>query len=351
MMVAIWTRSAFSEFVTIVNSTGRPAASTSPPSGLPFEAGALQQLLRVRHGTPRLRQRQVHPQLVARRHVAPERRRPPAIDEANDPLAVDRERHRAPKRQLSKPGLPARRLGQRLPGQIVEVEDEEREIDAGAEIRQLVVPLRLIAQQHLEIRGVQPGRDVRFPRLKPHRLRVGVRHDREHEPVEVRQTGPRAIDFPVERVPFEDDLLAGHVLLESIRPEARDVGGAGRQAPRLGQPAFQIWLLEQVPRQHRHVVEEPLGRRVWLAQIELHRLLIQLAHRNRFAADRAADPGTATRPFRRGTRETRTPHRLRRTGDRPRTGSRAAESRCTAGRPARPSRTSPAPAPFAAFRG
>ena len=45
-----------------------------------------------------------------------------------------------------------------------------------------------------------------------------------------------------------------------------------------------------MPRQHRHVVEEPLGRRVWLAQIELHRLLIQLAHRNRFAADREQIP-------------------------------------------------------------
>ena len=32
MMVAIWTRSAFSKLVTIVNSTGWPAASTSVPS-------------------------------------------------------------------------------------------------------------------------------------------------------------------------------------------------------------------------------------------------------------------------------------------------------------------------------
>ena len=47
MIVAIWIRSAFSEFVTIVNSTGCRPRRRARPSGLPREAGLLQQLPRA----------------------------------------------------------------------------------------------------------------------------------------------------------------------------------------------------------------------------------------------------------------------------------------------------------------
>ena len=100
-----------------------------------------------------------------------------------------------------------------------------------------------------------------------------------------------------------------------------------------------------MPRQHRHVVEEPLGRRVRLAQIELHRLLIQLAHRNRLAADGEQVP-VRRRDLLVEVHPKREHHIVG--VERVTVGELdpAPQSHaCTGGRPARPSRTSPAPAP------
>src|SRR5439155_5235543 len=110
-------------------------------------------------------------------------------------------------------------------------------------------------REYSEVRGGDARRDIGFSGLKPHRLRVVVGHEHEEQTIEVRQSIAGTIRLPVVRVPFEDDPLAGYILLEPKRTEPRHLGRRGRQTPRSGEPAVGVSLLEKVTRQHRDAIE------------------------------------------------------------------------------------------------
>src|SRR5487761_1220965 len=85
-----------------------------------------------------MRKRPIDPQLVPRRHLAPERRGTAVIYEPNDALAVDGGRHGLAETYVAKPGLLLRDLRQILRGQIVQVEEQEVVFEPGPQVVQMV---------------------------------------------------------------------------------------------------------------------------------------------------------------------------------------------------------------------
>src|SRR6266536_6061377 len=79
---------------------------------------------------------------------------------------------------------------------------------------------------------------------------------------------PRSTLFPFPR----------HVRPQPEWPQPRDLGGRRAEAPRLGQAAFLVCLLEQVPREDGQAVEEALRRGVGLLQVDGHAMGVELAH-------------------------------------------------------------------------
>ena len=95
----------------------------------------------------------------------------------------------------------------------------------------------------------------------------------------------RAIDLPVERIALEDEPLARDVFADAEGPQPRQHLRGGRQSPDLRQASLGVRALEEMARQHRQAVEQPLANRVRLRQVHLHRVLIDLAHGDRHPAD------------------------------------------------------------------
>jgi len=94
-----------------------------------------------------------------------------------------------------------------------------------------------------------------------------------------------AIGLPVIGIAFQQNTLTWPILLNAKRSQPDQLGGRRIQRPRLLELAFTIRLFQDVTRQNRKTVKQPLGRGVRAGKREAHRILIQLGDRQRLAID------------------------------------------------------------------
>jgi len=113
-------------------------------------------------------------------------------------------------------------------------------------------------------------------------LRVLARNELEKNLIEIGQAVALLILFPVVRVSFKSDLLAGNIFLQTKRAHAGELPWRCRHIPFLREPTLPVCILEPMFRQHRNVVEYPLGRSVGLLEIKTDRVVINLSNRQRF---------------------------------------------------------------------
>ena len=94
----------------------------------------------------------------------------------------------------------------------------------------------------------EPADDVDFAGLKPNNLGILARNEQEGDSVEIGKPSILPVRLPVVGIPLESDSLAGHILLNSKRPQACDLVRRCRQAPSLGDLAILIRLFEKMAR-------------------------------------------------------------------------------------------------------
>ena len=140
---AIFTRTALPALVTMVNSTGAPAGSSSVPAASHVNpAPASISRARASDRSRRRRQSRVDPQLVAGRDVGAERRGASLVHQAHDSLPVDGGGDGAPEGRPPEPRLLARNGVQLSRG--VQVEEQEAVLEPGPEVLQAVARCLLL---------------------------------------------------------------------------------------------------------------------------------------------------------------------------------------------------------------
>ena len=110
---------------------------------IPGESRGLKQLPCGFNRALGMRKGLVHPQLVARPHVAPQRCSSRAIDQADDGVTVSRRRNRLPAFQLTEPQLFFGNIIQLLRSQVIQVENQKVVFQTGPEIGELPAAARL----------------------------------------------------------------------------------------------------------------------------------------------------------------------------------------------------------------
>ena len=260
----------------------RAAAIGERAVGVADEARLGEQLARGVERRRRARDLGVRPQAIARRHGAPERRAAAAVGEAHEARAVDRERDRPTESLVAEPRLLRLHARRR---RIILVEEQEVVLEARPEVLQHERRRLLIAIERRGVLRADAVEDVHLAGAQPDHLRFLRRHDEERDTIQIGQARARAILLPVVRILREDDVLAGPDPLDAERTEPRDVAGRRRDAPRGREAAVLPRAVEPMARQHRDAVEDPLGCGVRRRQIDGDRPRVDLADRDRLAAD------------------------------------------------------------------
>src|SRR6185437_39751 len=156
----------------------------------------------------------IHPQLVARANVAPQRGSSGSIDQANDGIAVDCCRSSLAKLEIAKPRLFARNFAH-LPGiDVIQVEYEKVVFQAGSEIGKLPSAARLFFCQQRIIFRTEAADHVSLSGLEPHDLLVLAADKQKDEFIEIRQALVVAIRLPIVRITLQHDALSRYVLLK-----------------------------------------------------------------------------------------------------------------------------------------
>ncbi len=122
----------------------------------------------------------------------------------------------------------------------VEVEPEEVEGDAGAEVAHGVAGTGLGAAEGGVVFGVEQVDEVEFAGLEPQGFGVAVGDDEEGDGVEVGEGASGAVAFPVVGVSFEDDLDAALVGAQAEGAEAGDFDGVGGGSPGGGEGVLAV---------------------------------------------------------------------------------------------------------------
>ena len=169
--------------------------------------------------------------------------------------------------------------GRSLPARPLRLKKRKLYSRAGAEIVEAESGGALALERGVVARA-DTGDHVGFPGLKADHLRVFAAGDDEDEALEVREAR-----FPVVRIALKHEPLAGDVLLEAEGTEAGDFGGGGVEAPRFGELALEVGLLEEVAGQYRDAVENALSGSVGLRELEDEGMGVLLADVDGLAAD------------------------------------------------------------------
>src|SRR5580704_5848426 len=199
------------------------------------------------------------------------------IDQFHDGVPIDGGGDRLAKLHILKPRL--------LSGdivsvflEVVEIKYQEVVLEARPQVEEFgSMTRRIFGQQRIVVRA-ESADDVGLASLKTNDLGVFVSDKKKNQFVEIRKAIFTLVGFPVIRISFEYDPLAGNVLFHSKWPHAGNFSGWRSQSPCLGELASFIWLFQQMPRHHREAVENSLGGSVGLGQRETHRVLINLLY-------------------------------------------------------------------------
>jgi hypothetical protein len=253
--------------------------------GFPGIACRAQQPFGIFDRLCRTRNPLVQPELIARCDLGPQGDAVATIHQAHQPCPVHGQGNSPAKTHIPKPSLLTLNLGQPPGGVVVQVEQQEVKLEAWTGIAQLVAPVVLILAQLLVVFRAQPVHDIGFPGLKAQRLGVLAGHKKVSQLFQVRQRIPPGIHLPVVRVLFQRDSLTRNITFHPKRPQARHLGRGRAQTPHLGQLAFAVRLLQQMPGQNREAVKQPFGGSVRLGQPETHRVRAGLLHLDGLPAD------------------------------------------------------------------
>jgi len=205
------------------------------------------------------------------------------IDEANDGFAIDGGGDGLAKSYVAKPFLFSGEIGGRFFAEVVEVEEEEVVFEAGACIGHRVAAR--LATEDREVFGAEAGEDVRLAGLKAKNLGVRARDEKKNKFVEIGETVSFCVGFPIVRISFEHQLLAGDVFLEAERAETGPLARLSGGGPELADLSFLVWFLEQMARQDGESVEKSFFDAVGLGESENQGLRVHFADGDGLAAN------------------------------------------------------------------